>query len=153
MYVHIEKFIFFNNFGFLAAFGVIHDPLFFELWGIPEQVMTLKVCILTPIFYIWLIRGHPWPLTLKPSATPALIQWWLTQACNAQSVFRFFMCAMVSLFLYVSGFGNFRKKYVSSRKNGRNWKKDVSSSFFRKKLEESGRNTCSQMWTQTKCWK
>ena len=45
-----------------------------------------------------------------------------------------------------TGFGNFRKKRVSSRKNGRNWKKGISSSFFRKKvekkkkLEESGRN-------------
>ena len=30
-----------------------------------------------------------------------LIQWWPTRACNAQSVFHFFMCAMVSLSLYV----------------------------------------------------
>ena len=33
--------------------------------------MTLKVCILTPNFFIsGCFRGHPWPLILKPSAIP-----------------------------------------------------------------------------------
>ena len=45
------------NYGFLVAFGVIHVPLFFELWGIPEQVMTLKVCILTPNFLSLVASG------------------------------------------------------------------------------------------------
>ena len=35
-----------------------------------------------------------------------------------------------------AGFGNFRKKLVSSGKNGRKWKKGISSSFFWKKVEE-----------------
>ena len=61
------------KFGFLVAFGGHSWPLLLELWGIPEQVMTLKVCILTPNFFIFgCFKGHPLPLILKPSATPVL---------------------------------------------------------------------------------
>ena len=57
------------NFWFLAAFGNHSWPPLFELWQIPEQVMTLKVCILTPNFFVsGCFRGHPRPLILKPSA-------------------------------------------------------------------------------------
>ena len=38
------------NFEFLATFRVIHDPLVLNFGEIPEQVMTLKVCILTSNF-------------------------------------------------------------------------------------------------------
>ena len=43
---------------FWQLLGVIDDPLFFfELCWIPEQVMTLTVCILTPIFKT---QCNPW---------------------------------------------------------------------------------------------
>ena len=32
--------------------GVIHNPFFFEIWGIPVQEMTLTVCILTPQYFL-----------------------------------------------------------------------------------------------------
>ena len=46
------------NFGFLVAIEGHSWPLLFELWGISEQVMTLKVCVLTPnFFYLRLLQG------------------------------------------------------------------------------------------------
>ena len=42
--------------------------------------------------------------------------------------------------LSLTGLGFFRKKCISSRTPGRNWKIAISSSFFWKKLEEFGRN-------------
>ena len=58
---HIAKMT--PNFGFLVAFGGHSWPPHFELWGIPEQVMTLKFNILTlNFFYLKLLQ--------KSSTTP-----------------------------------------------------------------------------------
>ena len=39
---------------------------------------------------------------------------------------------------FISGLGFFRKKPISSRTPGRNWKKLEESGLFRKKVEEIG---------------
>ena len=39
-----------------------------------------------------------------------------------------------------TGLGFFRKKPISSRTPGKKWKKPISSSFVRTKLEETGQN-------------
>ena len=39
-----------------------------------------------------------------------------------------------------AGLGFFRKKPISSRSPGKKWKKPISSSFVRTKLEETGQN-------------
>ena len=45
------------NFGFLTPFRGHLWPSLFELWRIPQQVMTLKVCILILFFFLWLFQG------------------------------------------------------------------------------------------------
>ena len=46
----------------------------------------------------------------------------------------------ITKFLLLSGLGFFRKKPISSGTPGKKWKKPISSSFVRTKLEETGQN-------------
>ena len=48
------------------------------------------------------------------------------------------------MFIKKIGWGFFLKKYISSRTPGRNWKKAISSSFFRKKMEKMEENKISR---------
>ena len=47
-------------------------------------------------------------------------------------------CEFSFRMIYYSGLGFFRKKPISSRTPGRNWKKLEESGLFRKKVEEIG---------------
>ena len=81
------------------------------------------------------------------TVTPVWIDLWLWN--DAQSLKWHKRDALLFFKVICSGLGFFRKKPISSGTPGKKWKKPISSSFVRTKLEETGKN-CERC---QKCWK